>query len=102
MDAIPTFDFFFSETIKHLDVFSSCFIYPSHEFCHKFSDQFIRLRDMTSLLVGAGKPFLSKSTCVLSFLTIKIKFVDKMKQSDNLSVILHVRHKKLTVISVFS
>ena len=57
---------------------------------------------MTSLLVGAGKPFLSKSTCVLSFLTIKIKFVDKMKQSDNLSVILHVRHKKLTVISVFS
>ena len=34
--------------------------------------------------------------------TIKIKFVDKMKQSDNLSVILHVKHKKLTVISVFS
>ena len=33
--------------------------------------------------------------------TLKVKLVDKMKQSDNLSVILHVKHKKLTVISVF-
>ena len=34
--------------------------------------------------------------------TIKVKLVDKIKQSDNLSVILHVKHKKLTIILVFS
>ena len=44
-----------SETIKQLDIFSSCFIYPSHEFCHKFSDQLLWLRDMTSKFVGAVK-----------------------------------------------
>ena len=33
--------------------------------------------------------------------TIKVKLVDKIKQSGNLSVILNVKHKKLTVISVF-
>ena len=34
--------------------------------------------------------------------TIKVKLVDKIKQSDNLSVILHVKHKILTIILVFS
>ena len=53
--------------------------------------------------MGAVKPFLSKSVCFWSSpSTIKIKLVDKIKQSDNLSVILHVKHKKLTIILVFS
>ena len=74
MDAIPTTsEFFFSETIKHLDIFSSCFIYPSHEFCHKFSDQLLWLRDITSKLVGAVKPFLSRSICFSSFYNDKSK-----------------------------
>ena len=34
--------------------------------------------------------------------TIKVKLVDKIKQSDILSVILHVKHTELTIISVFS
>ena len=33
--------------------------------------------------------------------TIKVRLVDKMKQSNNLSVILRVKHEKLAVISVF-
>ena len=75
VNAIPTTSdfFFFPETIKHLDIFSSCFIYPSHEFCHEFSDQLLWLRDMTSKLVGAVKPFLSKSVCFSSFYNVKSK-----------------------------
>ena len=74
MNAIPTTsEFFFSETIKHLDIFSSCFIYPSHECCYKFSDQLLCLRDMTSKLVGAVKPFLSKSVCFSSFYNVNSK-----------------------------
>ena len=34
--------------------------------------------------------------------TRKVKLVDKIKQSGNLSVILHVKHTELTIISVFS
>ena len=34
--------------------------------------------------------------------TIKVKLVDKMKQSNNLSVILRVKRERLAVISVFS
>ena len=154
--------FFFWDFFLQLDIFSSCFIYPSHEFCYKFSDQLLWLRDMTSWLVGAVKPFLSKSVYFSSFFrlqnsrfflktskeigkawrksltranraslslvphllfdcshvleyakirtvlqsnlssTIKVKLVDKIKQSDNLSVILHVKHTELTIILVFS
>ena len=62
---------FFSETIMQLDIFSSCFIYPSHEFCYKFSDQLLWLRDMTSWLVGAVKSFLSKSVYFSSFFRLQ-------------------------------
>ena len=52
--------------------------------------------------MGAVKPsVLSKRVSFSSFFK-KVKLVDKIKQSDDLSFILHVKHKRLTIILVFS
>ena len=50
---------------------------------------------MTSYVAGRQAIFQLRST-------IKVKLVDKMKQNTYLCVILHVKHKKLPILAVFT
>ena len=50
---------------------------------------------MTSYVAGRQVIFQLRST-------IKVKLVDKMKQNTYLCVILHVKHKKLPFLAVFT
>ena len=79
------------------------FVYPSGAFWNKFSiDQLLWLRDMMSQAPGGQAIFEWNCTFFQLLSTIKVNLVDKMKQSTYLCVILHVKHKKLPIFTLFT
>ena len=48
------------------------------------------------------KPFLSENACFSTFFKKKENCLDKMMQSNYLSVVLLVKHKKLLIVTVFT
>ena len=93
----------FSWKIKLQHLMSSVavrFVYPLHAFLDKFGiDQLLWLRDT---IVGGRAVFEWKFMLLYLLSTVKAKPVDKMKQSTYLCVILHVKHKKLPILSVLT
>ena len=85
--------FFLDDQIPASDVCSCMSLYLSCAFWDKFGDdQFLWFRGITPQVF---KPLLTENAYFFQLLsTIKVKFVDKMKQGTYLCVILQVQRKQ--------